>query len=1095
MQTHTATQTQKTASGPRRSVAPAARSLQAAEANFHPMQKLQRSVGNRGVERLLRARSVQRKLSISRPGDAFEQEAGRVAEEVMRMTAPAVQRACGPCSSGGAPCSKCASEEEELVRRRVEPSGDNLDASVPDNFLDDLGSGEPLDSSTRAFFEPRFGYDFGAVRVHTGSRAADSARSVSALAYTVGNEIVFGAGQYAPGGESGRSLLAHELVHVVQQNAGPAVQRKCSACEADEKKIWRSPSDDLPPTSMTLGPGSKEDCGDPSVPDAGLNCEGRSKDGKGEVASTAGGWELRNFDVDKHFIKPEHKDALTAIAPALKAFLSANPGKQIKLTGEASTTEGECYNLRLSRRRARCVARALEGLGVPAVSLDVTWIGDRESERRLALKTAPTPADIENPTDRRVRIELDAVPQPDCPPDVRLRASKLLDFRIGCLSRTSFSVVIADNTLMPIYREFVWEKMFTSRRDCEFFPNPDPTNTINNGVAKPVRLAWTIDANSPSDFSSLAVQKSIAAGPDTADDLVFTGSGEEILVEFPGIWNPSSCADDLKAGKTLSTLGTLRPVGPVQCGKMPVPKTVGCAKPDKDDCPKDRRESGATHFKAKFETLSWKDKAIEWVGDQVDGYEARFLQIGTIKTAAEKSKSGDDIWRPFLFTGKVVSAPEGCEQRDSLADARGEATTSDEEQLDGINFRPARLVRVANSNVTNLWIGGVGTFKLTSDKCTSGGEETLYGSVEAYGGVRCQPLDMKKPPAEETCKEDCPESRRTCADTSYLLRFGRMDPATAPAAIQNVMLQTGCEAQAARVNITTVSKKPIWRPFYWVQLASCPFTVRQVDLPGVAGKVTLGVKPKFKFKWPPIGIDKVFETDGLRLATRDPDDPAAPTEFPSGTKLGSSWLRGSATSSSIGVSGATVTRYDMATAGAPVDWTGSCQSSDKGVLVPAGKVECGFAPAPAHDPAPPDTCPSGMFTKARNLTFFALNRGLLSSLGSTAGIIQEVADAGGTPHYKLGEVVKDARFIGQVFGPRGLEPVVVVFDMKVLAITQLPRRIDVLFTVLSRPCAYLLNGDRLPLRLFELSCAESIRQGVTYKMGNDLPSLPPPKRP
>jgi hypothetical protein len=91
--------------------------------------------------------------------------------------------------------------------------------------------------------------------------------------------------------------------------------------------------------------------------------------------------------------------------------------------------------------------------------------------------------------------------------------------------------------------------------------------------------------------------------------------------------------------------------------------------------------------------------------------------------------------------------------------------------------------------------------------------------------------------------------------------------------------------------------------------------------------------------------------------------------------------------------------------------------------------------------------------------------------------------------------VKDARFIGQVFGPRGLEPVVVVFDMKVLAITQLPGRIDVLFTVLSRPCAYLMNGDRLPLRLFEYSCAESIRQGVTYKMGNDLPSLPPPKRP
>ena len=322
-----------------------------------------------------------------------------------------------------------------------------------------------------------------------------------------------------------------------------------------------------------------------------------------------------------------------------------------------------------------------------------------------------------------------------------------------------------------------------------------------------------------------------------------------------------------------------------------------------------------------------------------------------------------------------------------------------------------------------------------------------------------------------------------------------MDPANAPPAIQEEMVKTGCETQAARVNITTVSKKPIWRPFYWVQLGSCPFTVRKADLPGLAGKVTVGVKPKLRFKWPPIGVDKVFETDGLRLATRDADDPAAPTEFPSGTELGQFWLRGSATSSSTGISGATVTRYEMATTGAPVDWTGSCQSSDKGVLVPAGKVECGFAPAPAHDPAPPDTCPSGIVTHTKNRYFFTLNRGLMTSLGSTAGIIQTVINADLKPRYKLGEVVKDARFIGQVFGPRGLEPVVVVFDMRVLAITQLPGRVDVLFTVLSRPCAYRMNGDRLPLRLFEFSCAESIRQGVTYKMGNDLQSLPPPARP
>jgi hypothetical protein len=88
-------------------------------------------------------------------------------------------------------------------------------------------SGQPLDAATRAFFEPRFGCDFGTIRVHTDRQAAESAESVHASAYTVGEAIVFGAGQYAPATPSGRRLLAHELTHVVQQSErGPSAQRQ-----------------------------------------------------------------------------------------------------------------------------------------------------------------------------------------------------------------------------------------------------------------------------------------------------------------------------------------------------------------------------------------------------------------------------------------------------------------------------------------------------------------------------------------------------------------------------------------------------------------------------------------------------------------------------------------------------------------------------------------------------------------------------------------------------------------------------------------------------------------------------------------------------
>jgi len=78
-------------------------------------------------------------------------------------------------------------------------------------------SGQPLDAETRAFMEPRLGHDFGQVRVHTDAKAAESARAVNSRAYTVGREVVFGAGQYAPKTTAGQRLLAHELTHVVQQ--------------------------------------------------------------------------------------------------------------------------------------------------------------------------------------------------------------------------------------------------------------------------------------------------------------------------------------------------------------------------------------------------------------------------------------------------------------------------------------------------------------------------------------------------------------------------------------------------------------------------------------------------------------------------------------------------------------------------------------------------------------------------------------------------------------------------------------------------------------------------------------------------------------
>ncbi len=171
---------------------------------------------------------IQTKLAVSQPGDVYEQEADRVAEQVMRMPALVIQRKCASCTAGGKTCPECETEEKNFVQRKTTPGTRASGLSVSEDFLGDLGPGRPLDAESRAFFEPRFGHDFADVRVHTGDRAAESARSVGALAYTAGHDVVFASGQYAPASASGKSLLAHEIVHAIQQADGASVvQRAC----------------------------------------------------------------------------------------------------------------------------------------------------------------------------------------------------------------------------------------------------------------------------------------------------------------------------------------------------------------------------------------------------------------------------------------------------------------------------------------------------------------------------------------------------------------------------------------------------------------------------------------------------------------------------------------------------------------------------------------------------------------------------------------------------------------------------------------------------------------------------------------------------
>ena len=187
-------------------------------------------------------------LRISQPGDAFEQEADRVAEHVMRMPGPVEPAGAGssiqllqpgpdidPEASSalmrkglrGGPCEsspdETAEQEDEETAVMAKRDGSGPSSATPtlvSRLRQSREGGAALPASTRGFMEARFGFDFSHVRVHADSNAADMARAMHAAAFTFGNHIYFNEARYAPATGAGSKLLAHELAHVIQQTAG-----------------------------------------------------------------------------------------------------------------------------------------------------------------------------------------------------------------------------------------------------------------------------------------------------------------------------------------------------------------------------------------------------------------------------------------------------------------------------------------------------------------------------------------------------------------------------------------------------------------------------------------------------------------------------------------------------------------------------------------------------------------------------------------------------------------------------------------------------------------------------------------------------------
>ena len=268
-------------------------------------------------------------------------------------------------------------EEEELLQAK-ESTGQTV-AAIPGahtRIRTLQGGGQPLPKSLRSFFEQRFGYDFSQVRIHKDSRAAESAREVRARAYTIGQHVVFGEGEYSPDTAAGKQLTAHELTHTIQQSG------------SDLNFIQRA--------------------GDPAEIPPGFRCPTDLTPGRPVGTDVL-------FSAGRTAITPAHTRQLTTFRTT---WLAAGGTDDILVHGYASTDGDQGPNWTLSCDRAEAVQAELVRLGIPAVRIKVVAHGEstdfspsRAPNRHAVISTSPgtifpVAAGVLTPRDNFVRRSL-----------------------------------------------------------------------------------------------------------------------------------------------------------------------------------------------------------------------------------------------------------------------------------------------------------------------------------------------------------------------------------------------------------------------------------------------------------------------------------------------------------------------------------------------------------------------------------------------------------------------------------------------------------------------------------------------------------------
>ncbi|MBV9960325.1 MAG: DUF4157 domain-containing protein, partial [Acidobacteria bacterium] len=360
----------------------------------------------------------------------------------MRMAEPARQSRINVESRAGTSvqrqCAACEDKEETIQRK--EASVDRV-TSMPDGVLN--SAGQALDATTRDFMESRFAYDFGKVRIHDDQTAAESARALNARAYTVGQNIVFGTGQYAPQSIEGKKLLAHELTHVIQQSpsgAGPPGTTVSRVKAGSAQTSLQRQEGGAGHVKQAEEDASKAK----QLADAKAKLDGKScanaPTGLGFQAPQPNCATPPPKDIGlrgRHFHFCFDSDVLVAETSADVATFVARqresaPDAQFLVHGYSSLGGDDLYNKRLACHRANRMSRLLMDAGVPSAQIETAskgatdeFPGGREfnrvavvlaevpPERRFG-QSRPDPACPKTPTNLG-KVE----PDPACPENPR----------------------------------------------------------------------------------------------------------------------------------------------------------------------------------------------------------------------------------------------------------------------------------------------------------------------------------------------------------------------------------------------------------------------------------------------------------------------------------------------------------------------------------------------------------------------------------------------------------------------------------------------------------------------------------------------------